>query len=503
MSQATIENLALDETDKADARSPNGKESTPIEQMVRRTDAHQMTRRIVYTCTPTTPKGFIWVTYLAGTEGRPYFRCPGCGEWFWFEWSWDAQRLGWDDDTSEITAEQTAFYPCPHCTHPIREVERLALLQFPLWIHAGEKVAACSVDEARAAGPFDEARVMPDGTAWRAVGERKATRTVSFWWNRLTSPFTTLGYLAAAVRNAREEETKRHSVCLYDMAMPYTGRILDLSELKPEMILDHIRFSDYRSGRHGRMPFVYDPNRICVTGGIDIGQRELYAVFDAWEVDADGFLLNSWRLGFLIPHTYPNPADPGAIYRGLEDVRAMLMRGWRDANGRDFLANAIAIDTGYQHGKKRSSGQRIVPADYHVFRFCKNYGLSTWRPVDGRETLGGDGIVRRDLNERQRCYCWAVDTDLAKCEIHEQLKTQPGKPGFWYLPTDTPASYARGLCAEQRVTEFDEYNRAKAEWVPVDIFNHPLDAQVYSWAIARDLGVKPPRLIEPEMKKEK
>lgn len=507
MSQATLRNLVIDETDKADQEAQAGKESNPIDQMVRRTDAYQLTRRLVYTCTPTVHHGYIWQAYEAGTQGKPWFRCIHCGQWLWFEWSWENQRIGWDDDSSEVAAMQTAFYPCPHCESPIREEDRIIMLRHPLWVHEGEKIEACDkryvedLNEIRMGkkrstkkiDAFDEGVLIGDD-AFKVVGQRKQTRSITFWWNRLTSPFTTIGHLAQKVRSSRDEENLRHGVCIYDMALPYAGRILDTSELKPEMILDRMRYSDYRSGRKGRMPFVYDKNRVCVTGGIDIGKRELYGIFDAWECDDEGYCLASWRIGWLIPYEYPHPDNTDAIFRALEHVRSYLMRGWKDANGVDFYPNAVGIDTGYQHNKQKR--ERIVPADYQVYRFVRQYGQGTWRAVDGRPSLAGEGPVKREKLDKYKVFLWAVDTDLVKCEIHSMLRTTPGKPGFWHIPQDTPRNYAKGLCAERRVTDFDKHNREQAEWVRVDPFNHPLDCEVYSWALARSLGVRPPRVTE-------
>jgi len=495
MSQATVESLVIDETDKADAEAASGKEANPIEQMIRRTDAHQLTRKIVFTCTPTVKAGFIWKKYLEGTCGKPLFRCIGCGEWFWFEWSWENQRIGWEDDASEVSALETAFYPCPRCEMKIHEEERLAMLRFPLWVHDGERIDRCSADEAVAAGPYSEAVVLQDGNAFRVTGERIATRTESFWWNRLCSPFTTLGHLAAGLRKARENETSRHAVTIYDMALPYEGRLIDTSEISVDAILEHMRYSDYRSGRKGRMPFRYDPERFLCTSGVDIGKRELYLVVDVWEHDAEWFLLNSWRCAFLLPYEYPHPEDPRAIFRGLEHVRDYLIRGFHDAEGAVFRPAAVGIDAHYQRVNRKN--RRTVPeAEYQVYEFCRQYGLGTWRPVFGEDSLGGEGIVLPSKLDRQRVVLWRVDTDILKCDIHNMIRLKPGQPGFWNLPQDTSREYARGLCAEKRVVDFDDHNRERAEWVVEDPFNHPLDAEVYSWAMARSLGVKPPRLSE-------
>lgn len=491
MSQATLHNLVIDETDKSDEEANSGKEANPIEQMIRRTDGYELTRKLVFTCTATVKNGFITKAYEGGTQGKPWFRCRECGKWFWFEWTWENQRVGWDNDESEISAMKTAYYPCPHCEHKIREEERLKILRYPLWVHAGEKIEKCSKKVFSKLDDFDEG-VQIENEFFRVAGERKETRTISFWWNRLVSPFTTLGHVAAKLRLARDDEEKRKGICIYDMALAYAGRIIDTLELKPEMILDRTKYSTYRAGRKGRMPFVYDPKKVCVTGGIDPGKYGLYGVFDAWECDEEGFCIGSWRLDWLIPYEYPHPNNPDAIFRALEYVRNYVMKGWKDVNGNVFHPNAIGVDTGYQHSKRRR--ERVLPSDYQVYRFVKNYGQGTWRAVDGRPSLGGEGVVKREKLDKYKVNLWAVDTDLVKCEIHSMLRIAPGNIGFWNIPQDTPRLYAKGLCAETRVIDFDKKNQEQAEWVKTDPFNHPLDCEAYSWSIARSLGIKPPRV---------
>lgn len=495
MAQATIQNLVLDETDKADEESASGREADPIQQMIRRTDAYQLSRRIVCTCTPTVPHGYIARAYEEGTKGVAYVRCPGCGEWFWFEWSWDNQRVGWDDDSSDVAAMETAFYPCPNCDHRLREEERLFALRRPLWVHEGEKIEPCSVDEAEGADAFTESAVCGD-QAFIVRGERKRTRTVSWWWSRLYSPFTTLGHIAEKVRAARDEEEKRHGICIYDMGLPYAGKVLDSSELDKDAVLSRARYAGYKMGREGRMPFAVE-KRLVVTAGVDIGKHLVHASVDAWRVDDKGYLLESWRVWLACPYRVPSPDHPDAIYQSLVYLRRVMLRGWKDVNGSEFRPRCVGIDTGYQHGKKRTRGQMITPSDRQVYRFCRDHGQAVWRAVDGRDTLGGEGVVIRSLLEQHRVILWAVDTDVCKLEVQDQVRVPAGEPGYWHLPENTPPEYARGLCAEKRVVEFDQKNLAKAEWVVVDPYNHPLDAAVYSWAMARTIGVKPPRQAVP------
>ena len=485
MSQATVHDLIVDETDKADAEGMDGKEAMPIEQMIRRTDAHQLDRRLIFTCTPTTERGYIWQAYRQGTEGKPHFRCLGCGGWFWFAWDWAGMQLGWDDDSTELTAMATSYYACPICERRIRETERLALLRYPLWVHTGEQIAPCSLDEAQACESFAEAAVIGNA-AFRVTGERKQTRTVSWWWNRLCSPFTSLGHLAAAVRSAREDQRARKAVTIYDMARPSSDMTLDSSELTIEEVLDHQAYSDYREGR---LPIAISP-QVLVTAGVDLGGRRMHYVIDAWVLGERGSVEASYRIEHPDEWLYPSELDPMRIYRALEWLRSLALRGWQDAVGATFRPRICVIDCGYQDA--RGAHGRAHVHDKQVMEFCRRYGQATWRaargmtrPLEGRHPYApkrtDDGGV-----------LWWLDTDALKVELHEQIRIKPGQRGYWHLHRNTTRYYARSLCAERRIVSFGDDNEERAEWVREDRENHLWDASVYSWAGARMLGARPP-----------
>jgi phage terminase large subunit GpA-like protein len=506
-SSATAPRIVIDETNKGADPKKSGKEAISPEQMKRRSDAFQTNRTIIETCTQTTPDGYINVEYESGTKGRPWYRCPNCGGWFYWKWSWQDQMLGWDDDTSEISVEATAYYACPHCGYKLRESDRMLMLYNILWVHEGEEVAQCSPEEVMSRGPFDEGIIIPsakDVLAFRVTGNRKPTRTVSWWWNRLSCPFpfTTMGLLAAAVWKARESEDLKKAVTIYDMAVPHEGRLSDRSATTKEAILSRLKHSRYKSAAvpGSRMPFVWDPHHFIVTGGIDVQKRELYAFFDAWQVDDTRHLIASWRLLMLLPYHLPDPDASYAIYKGLEAIREIIRPGFTDANGNVFKPNAVGIDTGYQ-GDKQTNRRIVGGADLQVYEFCKRYGQGFWRAVKGQmgqSTLNGHVCVLSETMKKQGIGLWLVDSDECKLEIHDQLRIEFGQPGFWWLPEDTIKGYAQGLAAEKRDVLIDPLtNKEQAAWVILDRFNHPLDAEVYNWAMARSFGVLPPSATPP------
>jgi len=500
MSETTIHKLILDETDKMDEEKATGNEATPCEQMIARTDAHRANRHIWATCTPTVEDGWIWVQYLAGSRGKPWYPCPRCGQWIWFEWSFEKQLIGWDDDTDELSVGETAYYPCPHCEHKIREAERVAMIRHPLWIHEGERVERCSVDEACAADAFDEAVTIPKefegavaGWAFRAAGERKRTRTVSFWWNKLSVTLElTLGDMAREAYRATEDERRQKGVCIYHMALPWSGDVLDASEVSEKLVAARLPHAGYRHGP--QMPFKYDPARIALTGGFDVGKRQIHGQFSAWEVDGERRCLQSWRLAVVCPYEIPNPDSPSAIYDALMAMRAMAIEGWRDSTGREIPLHKmrVGIDSGYQHHKKAKA--RITIADMQVYNFCLEFGQKSWRPTKGELTLQDAEMIKTTevQHGRRKVLLRLIDTDLAKGELHALLKITPADPGYYRLPADTPALACRGMAAERRVIVHDKRGNEVAEWRKVDPYNHPFDAAVIDWAMARSLGVRMP-----------
>jgi len=504
MAQATVQNLICDETDKADVEAEAGRESHPIEQMVRRTDAYQLTRKLIYTCTVTVRSGYIHRTYEAGTRGVPWYRCPYCGEWFWWEWSLEEERLGWDDDTSDVGALHSAWYPCPHCGTRLREEDRVAILRAPLWVHEGERIEQCTQAEVDAAGPFEEAVIAPLGKdekarrSYRVVGERKRSRAVTWWWNKLVSPFVSLGSLAVAVRAARDDDTRRHGLCIYDMALPWEGDLMSELSLDAQRVAEHATWAEYRLGR---LPIQWT-ERTIVTVGVDLHGAWATWCVDAWRVDEAGALVDSWLVDLprtetrygQVGHAYPNPERTGKVGGFLEEVlRPLCLEGWEDATGARRRPAVVAIDAGWQDTRRR---MRVEPHEKDVYAFCARYGQRTWRAIKGSDSLAGGEPIEMSLQGKRgnrRVLLTAIDRDVLNSEVHEQELAALGAPGCRYLPRDAPAYYARSICAERRVVEFDGDNRPVARWERHDRENHLFDARVYSWAAARMAGVRPPR----------
>jgi len=470
--------VSLTEVDKMDLAGKVSREADPVTQVETRTHAFGDRARTFAECTMSIKEGRInkEITEF-GTDTRIFLRCPLCGEYVF------PQRenfIGYQSAATVVEARETAGYSCQKCTSIWSEEHRLAALKNPVLVSKGQTVDRNGVVQ----------------------GEAPKTNTFGVRWNKMHSPLTTMADIAETEFRARLMPTDANLKAVYQFtwALPYEGRLLDSSEISVEAVLEHIKYSDYKSGRKTRLPFKYNSNSTCVTGGIDIHKRDMVAIFDAWELDEEGFLLRSWRLGYLIPYTYPNPSDPDAIYKALEHIRAWLMPGWQDSEGKEFNIRAVGIDSGWQATTKMK--RRVVSGgDYQVYRFARNYGIKTWRPIKGEPTLD-EGIVKVSQLQKAGVFLWHIDTDLAKSEVHDQLRVRPGQNGFWHLPHDTPREYARGLCAEKRIVDFDEKNREKAEWVQEDPYNHPFDAEVYSWAMARALGAKPPRTGLNEEKKE-
>jgi phage terminase large subunit GpA-like protein len=377
----------------------------------------------------------------------------------------------------------------------------MLMLYYPLWVHEGEQVARCSPEEVMRLGPFDEGVIIPakEPLAFKVIGDRKPTRTVSWWWNRLSCPypFTTMGKLAAAVWKARENEDLKKSVTMYDMTIPHEGGLADRIATTQDAIMGRLQYSRYSSAAvpGSQMPFKWDRKHFVVTGGIDVQKNELYAIFDAWQIDDSKHLIASWRLLMLLPYHLPDPDAPYAIYKGLSAVREIIKPGFTDAEGHTFKPDAVGIDTGYQ-GDKQTNRRIVGGADLQVYEFCKRYGQGFWRAVKGQSeqsTLNGRVCVLSQKMLKEGIGLWLVDSDECKLELHDQLRIPFGQPGFWWLPQDTIRRYARGLAAEKRDVNVDPVtNKETAVWVLLDRFNHPLDAEVYNWAIARSFGVLPP-----------
>lgn len=504
MSSATFHDLIVDETDKADGRREEDGEGSTIDQMIRRTDAHPLTRHLTFSCTPTTPDGYISRAYRDGTEGRPFFRCVACGEWFCFVWDWDGNQVAWDDDTDELSCLRSAYYACPACDARLRDSDRLAMLRYPLWVHAGERVEACRIDEAEALlaeDPFAEAVVCEGDArraAFRVTGTRKNTRAISFWWNRLTSPFVSLGDIALRVREAREDMDRRHGVAIYDMGLPYDSGADDEISLSREAVLAHADYAEYSLGT---IPFAWSDSSCLLTVGVDLHKRWGTWIVDAWRFDASRRLVDSWLIDLprtttkfgQVGYIYPNPDGTMRIYHFLNEVVLPLcQRGWTDTDGRVVRPGIIGIDCGYQNDTR--ARKRVEPHDKEVFAFCVSRGQRVWRAVRGMPNLDGGEpyLVKMEGQKGRRVVVNDLDKDIINTEVMEQEKVKPGGAGVRYIPRDTPEYYARCMCAEKRVVRLDSQGRPVSAWERQDAENHLFDCRGYSWGVARIFGILPP-----------
>jgi hypothetical protein len=338
---------------------------------------------------------------------------------------------------------------------------------------------------------------MESGESFRVVGERKPSRTVSWWWNRLYSPFTTLGHIASRVRAGKDDREGKQSVTIYDMAIPYEGAISDELSLRKSAVLEHASFADYRLGQ---IPFAWD-NRCVMTMGVDLHGRWATWELDAWRFDEEGYLVDSWLVGLpgtitrygQVGYEYPNHEAPNRIYAFLEQVvRSVAMEGMHDAAGKIIRPSMIAIDAGWQDDKKR---KRVEPHDRQVYAFCRKYGQKNWRAVKGTPALDGMNPfeIKFQGSSGNKVIYTLLDRDILNTEVHEQEKVLPGGLGVRYIPRDTPDYYARCMCAEHREISLQKENKLASAWVRDDRENHLFDTRIYSWAAARMLNIKPPR----------
>jgi phage terminase large subunit GpA-like protein len=111
--------------------SKHAREGDPISLAERRTDAYELTRKIIYGSTPLLDhSSHIKERYLAGDQRRYFVPCKHCGEYQYLKWS----QMKWttDDDTGALDYD-SVHYECEHCGGEWRNEDKVRFLAAGEW----------------------------------------------------------------------------------------------------------------------------------------------------------------------------------------------------------------------------------------------------------------------------------------------------------------------------------------------------------------------------------
>ena len=238
-----IGRLFLDETDKyADAV---GAEGHPAKLAERRGTTYG-DFKVVYLCTPTTPHGFISVSWRKSNRQHYHVPCLRCGHWQVLQFGrlkcYDAAAT---DKDAILSAG--SYYACPVCDGAIDSSDQSSLIARGRWVPDGQQVGDdgqltgtprrskrhCGFWITELLSPWlDWTKILAEWHEIQAAGLEKQGMEKEFTNQVLGAPFVEKG------QQIDREQAHRKVVSLPPRAVPTTATVL-------------VAAADYHRGLHG------------------------------------------------------------------------------------------------------------------------------------------------------------------------------------------------------------------------------------------------------------
>lgn len=512
--------LLITETDGMDEAGEASREADKISQLQARQRSWPRRRRRTYKeCTVSTEAGRTWRDYtLNSTCSKIMTPCIHCAVHVMVE---REHLIGWQDAKTMGEAMRNATFVCPNCAEPITPHQQRVMNENAVLVHGDQTVNAAGQVE----GP------MPDtdhlGFRWSAFNNlflTAADHAADEWRAAQFAPNT-------EARINAEKELRQFIWCI-----PADSDQEELVELKvPELMLRTGRQRIVRPGitqpdqanaehwigevgrgyRRGVIPSHHE----FLTIGADIRSTQLHYVVKS----ADG-LANTHvvQYGILKVHSRRLGLERG-IKRALEYLRDnVIAPGWTvEGEAETRLPDLVFVDAGWKPEPVYEFSNDCEALDWHG-----SDGLAVFWPIVGRgdgkqyeraythpAALSGDvKMIGPALHVRvnhnfARLYL-ILDACNHKSWTHARWATplcpinqaEEGEPVFAYtdgggtihVPDEGDHQYFfKQITAEKEIEEFEEGKGTIRRWIVTSRVNHYLDADAYSNAALRWLGVEP------------
>ncbi len=345
----TLKAISVTEADKVDRPPINTTDPNPIGEIEGRLASFGDDGRFWGECTVTTPKGWVYREWKAGSQGQILKPCPHCRQ---FVVPGRKDLVGWENAPDEITARESAWWACPSCGEEITEDQRRAMCRQSVLVHRGQSVRL-----------GDNGEVIIDGPLPR-------TRTCGIRWSAFDNMFWTTEFIAAKNWRAanpideQEEESTEKWVSQYMWAEPWEAEVFDLMPLTLEDL----------KGRVSKLGVAkVPPNAIALSCGMDCRQTQLHYVVRAW-TSAEGVIESSAiDIGTMEVRT----KELGIREALLEAMRQFrdgkIMPGYFDEQGQKFAVGWTLVDAGWQ--------ERVV---WEFMLENAELGIPGFAPIFGR-----------------------------------------------------------------------------------------------------------------------
>jgi phage terminase large subunit GpA-like protein len=360
------------------------------------------------------------------------------------------------------------FVPCCHCG----EFQTLSWGQVT-WTPAPPEEAAYYCAHCGARWSEAERTIAVRNGHWRASAPFKGI--AGFHLSALYSPWVKLGELATKFVNA-----KGHPERLKAFVNTQLGEVWEEAHdaKDPQVLRD--RAEDYELGEAPQ-------GALLVTAGVDVqGDRlECYT----W---AYGEGEESWCIDFKA--FYGDPIRPLVWDQLLEHLSKPIQH----AEGGMSIPRTVAIDSGGHHTQIVYSFCRrhaVRKTEFGVQQIIAIKGQSQQgKPIMGKPSLQDIDIHGEKIS--RGVQLWPVGSHAAKQLIYSRLNIDvPGK-GYIHTTLALPEDFWEQLIAERLVTKFVR-GYPTLEWhIAKGKRNEALDAAVYAYAAAVQLGLPRVRAID-------
>jgi phage terminase large subunit GpA-like protein len=429
--------VLLDEPDRYPAET--GDEGSPMEMAEARATTY-WNRKIIQTCTPTTPEGYINKEYERSDRRKYWVPCPYCGGYqvlsFWQVKHAGERLMEWPREKRNpdyIRQHRVARYECLHCHEEIDDRHKPEMLRRGVWVPEGHPISK-------------EGVVAPSPPAAH----------VGFWWNVLYSPFRNFSEVAAQYFATKDDREKYKTYVNLWLAEPWKEI---LQQRQPSVVLEL---------RTTRPALEVPDDTLALTAGIDNQKRGFWVTIWAWTLAGSGLIdQHLIRYGFI---------------SDFEELEIWLYRDvYRSRSGLVYPVWRGAIDTGGGEGAPGEATQTE-----QVYTWLRRSGQGRVFGVKGsaRQLPGGKKMMHSIIDKMPGqgrpipggLRLWTLDTDALKDAFWSRVES-----GRVFLHADTDEVFASHITAEAK-----ELNkRGRSVWVQQGRrANHLFDATIYASAMA-------------------
>jgi len=410
----------------------------------------------------------VLVLYYQGDQNLWNWPCPDCGEYwtpgFGFDRKPTMAHLWIPDGATPEDARDRATLICPHCgTADITEADKRGMNARGLWLPQGSTVSA----------------------AGEIKGTVPATRTASYWFCGLASPFRTIGQVAEELVQAErhyeatQDETKLKTAWNTALGFPYRPRVAGALPVEIEA-LDRRR-ENYKLGT------VPDGVRY-LTAAIDVQLRRWAVKIVGWNETAESWLVDRYDITHMPDGSEVDPANvPGhwdSMVAGV--IRASYPMA--DDPGQRLGVASVAIDTGGAAGEEidgtPTEGVALQARNFARRQYVE--GVKEWRImlVKGAASRTAAMLPNptwevddRGKRRPDAVAIYVIGVHAIKNVVDNRLrKTRPG-PGYIHFPAEVPAGYFEEMTAERKI---------KGKWIKSGR-NEAWDLEVYAEAARQRL----------------